>query len=106
MTDFNIEKAPLSKALAYLDALVEPHGLQILYKPVEGRAEPTVNLKTRSLTLSRNLGFLAAQGAYDWWVDNGVIIVGLPEAGEALVTEFIPIHNSTARRFVENQRAK
>lgn len=104
--DFNIQKAELSKVIAYLDTVVEPHGLQIQYRPLKGREEAVVNLKTRELSLSRNLSFLSAQGGYDWWVESGIIVVGLPETKETLITEIIPIQSTTVRRFVETEAAK
>ena len=92
--DFNIQKVQLSKALAHLDALVEPHGIQILFRPNKSGADPEVNLMTRNMPLSRNLSFMSRQGGYDWWVDSGVIVVGVPESNEALVTEIFPIKKS------------
>lgn len=99
--DFNIHKAELSKAIAYLDTIVKPYGLQILYRPLDGREEPVVDLKTRNLPLSRNLSYLSAQGGYDWWVESGVIVIGLPETRETLITEIMPVQSSTVRRLHE-----
>lgn len=94
---FNIEKANLKDALNHLDKIIEPYGMQILFRPHK-EEELKVNLKTRNLNMARNLSFLCRQVGYDWWVDDGVIIVGMMDSDEALVTEFIPVNSSTVRR--------
>lgn len=95
---FNIDKVELKDALNHLDEIVKPYGMQIHYRP-HNESERVVSLKTRELTMSKNLSFLCRQVGYDWWVDNGVIIVGLAGSDETLVTEIIPISSTTARRI-------
>lgn len=95
---FNIERVDLKAALSHLDEIIAPYGMQIQYQP-HNDAKRVVSLKTRSLTMSKNLSFLCQQVGYDWWVDNGVIIVGLAGSDEALVTEIIPVTSSTYRRL-------
>lgn len=100
--DFNIEKVPLSQALAHLDSVVEPHGLQIQFRPTKEK-DPVVQLKTRNLTMARNLSFLSKQVGYDWWVEDGIIIVATPGSGDAMVTEIIPVKSTTVRRLAYTQ---
>lgn len=100
--DFKIEKVPLSQALVHLDNVLEPHGLQIKFRPTKEK-DPVVQLKTRNLTMARNLSFLSQQVGYDWWVEDGVIIVATPGSGDALVTEFIPVKSTTVRRLTYSQ---
>ncbi|MGJ8641406.1 MAG: hypothetical protein ACSHYA_18600 [Opitutaceae bacterium] len=96
--DFYIHQADLGEALKHLDEIVKPHGLQIQFRPTKDEKR-VVNLKTRDLSMSKNLSYLARQVGYDWWVDEGVIIVGTAGSNEALVTEFIPINSTTARKL-------
>lgn len=67
---FNIEKVELKAALTHLDDIIKPYGMQIHYRP-HNESERQVSLKTRDLTMSKNLSFLCKQVGYDWWVDNG-----------------------------------
>ncbi|MDP4611782.1 MAG: hypothetical protein NWT02_11380 [Opitutales bacterium] len=53
--------------------------------------------------MARNLSFLSQQVGYDWWVEDGVIIVATPESGDALITEFIPVKSTTVRRLAYSQ---
>ena len=98
ITDFKIEHVVFSKALEHLDGVLEPHELQIIFRAYNAK-DPEVSLKTRNLSFADNLSYLCRQAGYDWWVDNGVIIVAQPESNEALVTEIIPINNPTVRRL-------
>ena len=100
--DFKIEKVSLSEALEHLDSIVKPHGMQILFQPIEGK-DPTVNIKTRKLSLSRNLSLMCRQAGYDWTVENGVIMVATPGSGEELQTQIIPISSTTSRRLAASQ---
>ena len=96
--DFDISKANLSKVIAHIDTVVAPHGLQILFEKVESK-DPVVNLKTRNLSLTNNLSYLCKQGKYAWRVENGVIIVGAPGAGQQLFTEIFYVKSPTVRRL-------
>ncbi|WP_269523155.1 hypothetical protein [Coraliomargarita parva] len=96
--DFKMAKIPLSKALEQLDAITEPHGIQIVFRKIDDR-DPIVDLKTRNLSLARNLSFLSQQCGYDWTVDMGVVIVAQPGTNEALVTDIIPVRSPTVRRL-------
>lgn len=100
--DFKIEKAPISKAIAHLDGVLEPYNLQIQFRPTKDK-DPVVQLKTRNLTMARNLSFLSQQVGYDWWVEDGIIIVATPGSGDALVTEIIPVKSTTVRRLAYTQ---
>lgn len=55
--DFNIHRVSLSQAIAHLDSVLEPHGLQLLFQK-NGEKDPVVNLKTRNFTLTNNLSYL------------------------------------------------
>ena len=98
ITDFKIERVPLSKALEHLDGVLKPHDLQIMFRAYNEK-DPEVTLKTRNLSFANNLSYLCRQAGYDWWVDNGVILVGQPGSNEAMVTEIYPISNPTVRRL-------
>ncbi|MGB0743611.1 MAG: hypothetical protein ACPGSB_03705 [Opitutales bacterium] len=100
---FNIHRANLKDALKHLDDIIEPYGLQILFRP-HADESIKVSLKTRDLSMGRNLSFLCRQVGYDWWVDEGVIIVGMLDSDETLITEFIPVSSSTVRRFTTNRK--
>ncbi len=65
VTDFNIERVPLSEALEHLDSVLAPHDLQIMFRPYADK-DPEVRLKTRNLSFANNLSFLYKQAGYDW----------------------------------------
>ena len=96
--DFDISKANLSKAIAHIDSVVAPHGLQILFEQVEGKG-PLVNLQTRNLSLTNNLSYLCKQGNYAWRVENGVVIVGAPGASQQMFTEIFYVKSPTVSRL-------
>lgn len=96
--DFDISKANISKAIDHLDTVMAPHGVQILFEQ-NGDKDPIVNLKTRNLSLTNNLSYLCKQGDYAWRVQNGVIVVGAPGAGEQLFTEIFYVKSPTVRRL-------
>lgn len=100
--DFNIRKTTLSQALDHFDSVIKPYGLQVIFQPIEG-SDPAVNIKTRKLSLSRNLTLMCQQGGYSWTVENGVIMVATPGSGEPLETQLIPIKSTTARRLAASQ---
>ena len=96
--DFDIHKAKLSSALAHIDEVMAPHGVQILFEQV-GDNDPIVKLKTRNLSLTNNLSYLCKQGSYAWRVENGVVVVGAPGAGEQMFTEIYSLRSPTARKL-------
>ena len=96
--DFNIEKVSLSQAIAHLDTVLEPHGLQLLFER-NGTTDPVVNLKTRSLSLTNNLSYLCKQGSYEWRVESGVVVIGPRGAGEQMFTEIFYINSPTVSRL-------
>lgn len=98
VNDFNIHRVQFSQAIDYLDSIIAPFGLQLYFHQTDDR-DPIVDLKTRKLTMSRNLSFLCQQAGYDWWVEDGIIIIAEPGSDEALITEIIPIHSTTVRRL-------
>lgn len=100
--DFKIEKTTLSQALEHFDSVVKPYGMQVIFQPIKGR-DPGVNIKTRKLSLSRNLTLMCQQGGYDWTVENGIIMVATPGSGQRLETQIIPIKSTTARRLAASQ---
>ena len=55
--DFDFHRATFSEALEKLDEVVAPFGLQILFRQY-GERNTTVSLKTRNLSLSKNLTYL------------------------------------------------
>lgn len=95
---FDIHHADLEKSLNHLDEIIKPHGLQIQFRPNK-EAERIVSLKTRNLSMSKNLSYLCRQVGYEWWAEGGLIIVGPIGSNEALITEFIPIKSTTVRRL-------
>jgi len=98
--DFAFKRVKLSQALASLDKQMSPYGLQIIFKPTNGR-DPEVNLKTRDLSLAKNLSYLSQQAAYDWHVENGVVIISEPGSGEQLVTEIFVLKSPTAYKLAK-----
>ena len=100
--DFKIEKVTLSQALEHFDSIIKPYGMQVIFQPIEGK-DPTVNIKTRKLSLSRNLSLMCRQAGYDWTVENGVIMIATPGSGEELQNQIIPISSTTARRLSASQ---
>ncbi|CAA6694957.1 MULTISPECIES: hypothetical protein [unclassified Lentimonas] len=71
-------------------------------QPIEGK-DPTVNITTRKLSLSRNLSLMCRQAGCDWTVENGVIMIATPGSGEELQTQIIPISSTTSRRLAASQ---
>lgn len=96
--DFSIDRVQLITALEQLDEIVAPFGLQILFLPDASKSK-VVTLKTRDLTMAKNLSYLCRQVGYDWWVDEGVVVVGFPGSNEAMVTDIIPLKSTMADRF-------
>ena len=95
---FNIHHADFEKSLNHLDEIIKPHGLQIQFQPHK-ETKRIVSLKTRDLSMSKNLSYLCRQVGYEWWADGGLIIVGPIGSNEAMITEFIPLNSTTARRL-------
>jgi len=100
--DFDFHRATFSEALEKLDEVVAPFGLQILFRQY-GERNTTVSLKTRNLSLSKNLTYLCQQAGYDWWIEEGIVVVAAPGSNDALVTEIIPLRSTTASRLVTIQ---
>ncbi|MGJ8653403.1 MAG: hypothetical protein ACSHX8_09030 [Opitutaceae bacterium] len=95
---FNIHHADFEKSLNHLDEVIKPHGLQIQFRAGK-EAERIVSLKTRDLSMSNNLSYLCSQVGYEWWAEGGLIVVGPEGSNEAMITEFIPLKSTTARRL-------
>lgn len=101
--EFEFKRVSLSQALASLDQQMAPYGLQIKFRPTRDR-DPQVNLKTRALSLAKNLTYLSQQGSYDWHVENGVVIISEPGSAEQLVTEIFVLKSPTATRLAKAGR--
>ncbi|NQY31620.1 MAG: hypothetical protein HRT56_00435 [Coraliomargarita sp.] len=100
--DFHFHQAKFAEAVQKLDEVVSPYGLQILLRETKP-ADTLVSLKTRDLNMAKNLTYLCKQAGYDWWIEEGVIVVAVPGSNEVLVTEIIPLRSTTATKLAKIQ---